>query len=323
MSNRLTLKNIGLEKINRILNPNFETKFIYTLLFSGITLLVYQRVLLQIASSLEFLSGETYIKLSLNSGTDTILLILGGAMIIMSCTLYIIRHSKKEAGSLKDYKSLVDASEDIRPLMDDNRRIFMAFGPNSESGSTGDIRHDFEVWQECKQEQIVPNNEKILSLLNSVHTFKKHEEIIISDMKSHIQAFKTHCENPDFDYSDNQFPIVFSDLILGYCAQQPNKIEAYKEWLEIELNDIRHKVEAVYIFGSALYGQEKTDLDVIIKTLDTEVEEIRSLAQVFKGLKKSFHSQFNLHLHLKVYSELESGTYNDFMSKIAAVKRII
>lgn len=322
MNNELTLRGIGLEKLNRILNPNFETKFISTLLFSGIALLGYQR-LLQLASSLEVLSGETYVKLSLNFGTDTIFIVIGSAMIITSCVLYCIRHSKTKSGALKCYKSLADASNDIRPLMDDNRRIFMTFGPNSESGNTGDLRHDFEVWQELKIEQIVPNNEEILSLLNRVEAFKKNEEVIVTDMKSHIQAFKTHCENPDFDYSDNLFPIAFSDLIFGYCAQGSNNVEAYKEWFEVELNEITCKLDAVYVYGSALYGQETIDLDVIIKTADTEIEDIQNSALVFKELKEHFRIKFNLKLHLKVYSELEALAYKDFMSKIAAAERII
>ncbi len=45
MSEKLTIKKIGLEKLNRILNPNLETKFISTLLVSGIVLLSYQRIM--------------------------------------------------------------------------------------------------------------------------------------------------------------------------------------------------------------------------------------------------------------------------------------
>lgn len=72
MSTTLTLKSIALEKLNRILNPNFETKFIWALLVAGLSLLGYQRVI-QLGSSIEILSPEWYVKLSLSSGTDTFL----------------------------------------------------------------------------------------------------------------------------------------------------------------------------------------------------------------------------------------------------------
>ncbi|GGB55129.1 hypothetical protein GCM10011502_30100 [Oceanisphaera marina] len=75
MSQELTLKGIALEKLNRILNPNFDSKFIWALLSGGVLLAGYQRII-QLCSSIEVVSGDTYVKLSLSSGTDAVFIFI-------------------------------------------------------------------------------------------------------------------------------------------------------------------------------------------------------------------------------------------------------
>lgn len=322
MSNDLTIKGILLEKFNRFLNPNFDTKFIWLLLTSGIALVGYQRVI-QLGSSLEILKEDVYIKLSLNSGVDSIFIVIGAFMIASSVVLFILKQLSNKTNSSKRYKSLSKAARDIRPLMDDNRRIFTTFGPNTSAGSTDELRHDYDVWEKLKLDQIVPNNNSILSILNRVKKLDKREELAVSAMKSHIQAFKKHCEDPSFDYSQNQFPIDFSDLILSYCSSGENNIEKYKSWIVEKTKIKKSNIEAAYIFGSALYGAESTDVDVLIKTKSKKVEEIRGDADFYDNFKEEFYLEFGLKLHLKVYSELEKRSCDAFKGKLAKTERII
>lgn len=92
MSHDLTFKGVLLEKLNRVLNPNFDTKFIWALLSGGVLFVGYQRVI-ELCSSLEVLSGNTYVKLSLSTGTDTVFIIIGGMMICSSIFIFIWRLS--------------------------------------------------------------------------------------------------------------------------------------------------------------------------------------------------------------------------------------
>ncbi|MGO2234131.1 hypothetical protein B6N13_18230 [Marinomonas sp. UCMA 3892] len=322
MSNDLTIKGILSEKLNRFLNPNFDTKFIWLLLTSGIALVSYQRVI-QLGSSLEILKEDLYIKLSLNSGVDSVFIVIGAFMIVSSVVLFTLKQLSNKTGSFKRYKTLSKAARDIRPLMDDNRRIFTTFGPNTSAGSTDELRHDYEVWEQLKLDQIVPNNDSILSILNRVKKLDKREELVVSEMKSHIQAFKKHCEDPSFDYSQNQFPIAFSDLILSYCSFGKNSLEKYKTWI-VEQSKIKNaNIEAAYIFGSALYGAESTDVDLLIKTKAIKVEDIKVDADFYEKLKDRFYLEQGLKLHLKVYSELEKRSYDAFKAKLAKTIRII
>ncbi len=321
MSTELTLKRIFLEKLNRIVNPNFETKFISTLLWSGITLLGYQRVI-QLASTIEILSDEIYVKLSLSSGADTVFVVIGGVMMVSAVILYFIRYKNSLSKRLKSYKSLSKAATDIRPIMDDNRRIFTAFGPNSDCANVDNLRQDFEVWEELKAHQIVPNNNEIFSILNRIKSFKDNEVNIVEKMKSHIQAFKKHCANPHFSYTEHQFPMDFADLIFSYCKSKGNNIQKYSEWLIQELGKTTVNIESAHIYGSALYGQEKTDVDIIIKTSEVDISKIKDFSLFSKKLKGLFKDDFSLSLHLKVFSQLEHNSYNDFLNKVYAVKKV-
>ena len=322
MSNDLTIKGVLLEKLNRFLNPNFDTKFIWLLLTSGIALVGYQKII-QLGLNLEILKEDLYIKFSLNSGVDIIFIVIGVLMIVSSVFLFTLKQLSNKTNSSKKYKTLSKAARDIRPLMDDNRRIFTAFGPNTSSGNTDELRHDYEVWEQLKLDQIVPNNDSILSILNRVKKLDNREELVVSAMKSHVQAFKKHCEDPSFDYSQNQFPIAFSDLILSYCSSGENNLEKYKTWIVEKSKIKKANIDAAYIFGSALYGAESTDVDLLIKTKATKVEDIKVDSDFYEKLKERFYLELGLKLHLKVYSELEKRSYDAFKAKLAKTERII
>lgn len=174
-----------------------------------------------------------------------------------------------------------------------------------------------------KREQIVPNNDEILSILNRVKAFTRNEVSIVNRMKSHVSAFREHCSNPNFDYSNHQFPLAFADLIYEYSKSNANNTAEYSEWLNEALSKYLNKIESVYIFGSALYGQEKTDVDVVIKNNLENMEEIREFAEVSKNLKNAFEKTFSLSLHLKVFSEREAHSFGRFIEKIYKSKKVI
>ena len=89
------------------------------------------------------------------------------------------------------------------------------------------------VWEDSKQNIILPNNGKLLAILENIKQYSSEEKMVVDAMKNHIEAFRTHCENPLFDYTDHQFPMSFSDLIYQYCAgnQNPRAME-YGNWVK-------------------------------------------------------------------------------------------
>nr|NMG00800.1 hypothetical protein [Aromatoleum toluolicum] len=323
MATDLSLRSILLEKLNRLINPAFEWKFTWTLLIAGLALIGYQR-LVQLAGSIEIIRPEARIKLELSSGADVALSALGIVLVLLSC-LFFYKLKFLSNVDKNRYKNLSAAAKDLRKLMEENRRIFLSFGPNSSAGSTGDIRHDPSTWQKLRRDTICPNNQNIKNILTSLDKISAVEKPLVEKMVSHIEAFEHHCKNPGYDYRENQFPREFADLISAYCARanrRTNKVQAYAAWLRERVDGL-NVVEQAHIFGSALFGEETSDVDLVVKSPASDISEVRHQSDLWKQVAADFFAKFNLRLHTVVFSQLESDSYAEFISKIGQRKKVI
>jgi hypothetical protein len=96
---------------------------------------------------------------------------------------------------------------DLKPLFDDNGRIFRDFGPNSGADSAGPVRYDLTAWHELRASKVVPNNARIRDLIKANYNIVAAEHRRLFDsVLSHIDAFEAHVANPNVDYRDHQFP---------------------------------------------------------------------------------------------------------------------
>lgn len=324
MATELSLRSILLERLNRLLNPTFEWKFTWTLLIAGFGLIGYQR-LVQLAGSIEIIQPEARIKLELSSGADAALSALGITLVLLSCLFFYKLKFLPPLGG-KTYKNLAAAASDIRKIIEENRRIFLSFGPNSSAGATGEIRHDPSSWQQLRHETIRPNNEQIRNILKSVKHVSAIEQPVVEKMLSHIEAFAHHCENPSYDYRNNQFPREFSNLILGYCAKANRSainVPAYGKWLNETAKQLDLRIDEAYIFGSALFGEETSDVDLLVKSPANTISDVKDQAALWEKLSTEFSAKFGLRLHMVVFSNLEADAYVGFISKIEHRERVI
>lgn len=103
------------------------------------------------------------------------------------------------------------------PLIEDNRRIFQNFGPNSHAAKTPveerEVRYDLSLWYELRP-KIVTNNDAVLALLRLAGSAipRIHKEIF-EKWESHIEAFKAHVGNHSIDYRAHQFPLEILPII--------------------------------------------------------------------------------------------------------------
>ncbi|MFG6244979.1 hypothetical protein [Vibrio diabolicus] len=72
-----------------------------------------------------------------------------------------------------------------------------------------------------------------------------------------------------------------------------------------------------------MYGEEKIDVDIVIKTNDSSIEQVRSFSAYITELKNRFKGKFGLTLHATVFSELEVKSYEEFMLKIHSTKKVL
>lgn len=102
----------------------------------------------------------------------------------------------------------------IKPLMDDNRRQFSQFGPNSgASNSPKVIRFDLGIWYELRQ-NIVGNNSKIRSLiLSNISSIPSQHRNHFTRWLDHIDAFEAHVANNAADYRNHLFPVEVVNIV--------------------------------------------------------------------------------------------------------------
>jgi len=319
----MSLQDILLRKLDSFLNPQFDKKFIWALLTFGFLLIGYQNIV-NFITSFEFKYKDIFLKIAVENETDIFLKIVGVIFVLIACLFYYLAFIKNK-NKIK-YKTLKEASCMIKKILDDNKRIFKAQGPNSSVTNVCDLRskEQLSIWNETKINRIIPNNEKIYSILENIETYKESEINVVEDMKNHIEAFKNHVQHTHVDYSKFQFPIRFSILITKYCNNGllTNKyFEKYPSWINeyIKLNQIKY-IQHKYLFGSVLYDKKPNDIDILLFLNTSNNTELLKVSRILNQMEKEFKRNFNKSLHLTVFSLKEKEQYYDFKNRLLDTK---
>jgi hypothetical protein len=203
--------------------------------------------------------------------------------------------------------------QEILPLLKDNEYIFKNTGPNSSENDSGTLRTDLTVWNKLKKKAISPNNKAIKKLIRSNFELIPENYLnVFNQMLLHIDAFNQHIKNPNFDYSEHQFPKAFSEIIFkeSFLNAKTNRGLIKKhEW-------IKNKIEDKYIldwiiFGSIVFTPEKAnDLDLAI--LLREYSDDDKVNTYIEGLKFEFKLKFKKELHVSVFENIEVLNFEMF-----------
>ena len=319
--NELTLKGIALKKLDRVINPHFPTKFIWSLFTLG-ALLSLKKVLFQWLVSFQLLTQSFYLSITLSDDAEAVVFWCGIVLITVSIFFFYRIHVNNN--EIKSYISLKAAAGDIRKYLEENRRVFKECGPNSGKTQFGELHQDMGVWELSKKEIIVPNNQAIYELIKAVKNITPAQKTAVDKMLLHIEHFKAHVEDPTIDYTKHQFPQEFSDLI--YSFGKPSKkreklIEEVSKWLQKEFTNLN--VVSAKLFGSALYSDNINDFDLVVQTNDSNIEAIKENAEAWKCLESKFHEKFSLRLHLQVFSKLEESSHTEFVAKLTVKRDIL
>jgi hypothetical protein len=120
---------------------------------------------------------------------------------------------------LETSKKIDDESFDavcrrLKPILEDNGRIFRDFGPNSGADSDGPVRFNLSAWYELRAKRILPNNSLIAEIVcEHRHLIPKEHEALFDKLLSHIDAFGAHVANENVEYSAHQFPKRIMEVI--------------------------------------------------------------------------------------------------------------
>jgi predicted nucleotidyltransferase len=245
--------------------------------------------------------------------------------IFILCILFFLDYIDKTVVNL-EFKNLKKASPTIKKLLDDNKRIFKTHGPNSSSQSVDDIRNNEQIpiWNTIKKTKIIPNNERIYSILENIKKYDNSEIPLIESMKNHIEAFKEHVMGESFiNYTNHQFPIKFSILISKYANNgllNSNFYKKYLDWINVYIKQNQHNIKFKDLFGSSLYDKEPSDIDILIFIESDNFEVIKDNAKLLNTLSKDFNEKFGKKLHITTFSEKEIHEYKKFKKLLLDTK---
>lgn len=110
----------------------------------------------------------------------------------------------------------VKICKDIKRLLIENNRIFINYGPKSEAALENPVSDVYEIWEERKREKIIPNNDKIIKIIeDNVELFTLDEYDICYEFIEHAKGFKRSCDSIMEDIK--QFPKKFDEVISKYA----------------------------------------------------------------------------------------------------------
>jgi hypothetical protein len=202
----------------------------------------------------------------------------------------------------------------IFPILKDNQYIFKTVGPNSGAEFSDLLRTDMTMWYKYRSETIIPNNEKIKSILiENKSLFDREKSELADQMIMHIDAVQEHTINEEFDYSQHRFPTDFCDLITKECynsSVNSAHLLKRKKWVKKRL--LKQVKNEWYLFGSSLFIPEKAnDFDIVI-LFDVMLNK-RHLKDI-EILKMDFKLKFKSNLHLTPFQKNEKVLFEEFIS---------
>ncbi|AKN31872.1 hypothetical protein Ccar_13770 [Clostridium carboxidivorans P7] len=110
----------------------------------------------------------------------------------------------------------VKVCTEIKRLLIENHRIFIDYGPMSEIALKNPLSNACEIWKERKHEKIIPNNEKIVNIIeDNKELFTIDEYEVCYEFIEHANGFKKGCNQVMEDVK--QFPKNFSEVINKYA----------------------------------------------------------------------------------------------------------
>jgi len=235
------------------------------------------------------------------------------------------KNSNAKKGKLSTFIAL---SQQIRPLLKENGRVYLSFGPNSSADSIDPVRWDLTLWEKAKVEVIVPNNREIAELIKSNYDLIPEQyRTTFDEMLTHIYAFEKHCEDASFDYRAHQFPKRFAEIIDNTClaaALNHPTVSAIENWLRAKAVSEGLKIIEGYIIGSVLRDTSGvTDVDIIILLSDETPEQIAISSVKLNAIKIGFKSQFHRSLHATIFSKSEQGSFYRFAEAVGHKRPLI
>lgn len=119
----------------------------------------------------------------------------------------------QEANKEKEPKNRAELRKEIKDLLFENATIFKMYGPH-DTNKFDLTTQKHEAWRRLAKEMIVPNNEKIIELLeDNINILKEEEREILIQFKIHARGFKDNQDRKERISDYPQFPLKMNDIL--------------------------------------------------------------------------------------------------------------
>jgi len=309
-------------QIPKFVNPRYYNWITKTVILTGLALLstpLWEKLLKEVLKKIGINISEDY-----HPYIGIILIIIAVTFNLISQYFAFNRIEQKsetpqkEISKCETFENFYQFCQSLIPLMDDNKYIFKTYGPNSLASEIEPLRNDLTLWNESRVDYIIPNNEIIECIIiqNKLLIPALHTELF-QKLRAHIYSFKKHIENPNFDYSEYQFPSEIEYIIKDACYNITTSNKGFKDvsyWINNKLSF--KEIDEKFIIGSFLFSTENSnDLDVLMRLNISNKELLRQLHDKLNDVEYLFRLKFKKNIHLTVFTAQETEAYYEFLNK--------
>ncbi|WP_149108795.1 hypothetical protein [Limnoglobus roseus] len=129
--------------------------------------------------------------------------------------------SRNSQADVRDPTSLASICKAIVKLLEENRVIFENFGPESPLAETSFEFGADRVWKQRRKDTILPNNKKIVIILNSHrHLYDSDESfrLLVETYIAHEMSYESFVMSPSKSHDNFRFPKAFAERVYKEAA---------------------------------------------------------------------------------------------------------
>jgi predicted nucleotidyltransferase len=217
-----------------------------------------------------------------------------------------------------EVKSFIELSQLLIVIINDNKYIFQTFGPNSSAYVTNELRIDMTLWHNVRIDYIVPNNKMINCFIEKNKSLiPDNYKEVFHKLTAHIYSFEKHVENPEFDYTEYQFPKEIEkqlkDECVAYIISEDKDFLKISKWISRKLKT--KQVMEAYLFGSVMFSTKyNQDVDLVLMLCALKTEDVLKFKREKAKLNRLFMESFKKPLHIEVFTNKEDVRYKEFLT---------
>lgn len=156
--------------------------------------------------------NDTYVDISKSNFQNSTVNAVGSGSTVNTTNHYYSPHPKEFPMKTQ---SREEVKKELQLLLSENAAVFKMYGPTPEN--TVDLMtRKHEAWKSMALKIIVPNNDKIIKLLqDNIHLLDTEEQVVFFEFKLHAEGFKDNQHRVEKVADYPKFPSAINTILGG------------------------------------------------------------------------------------------------------------